>query len=496
MKFCEATSDEVKAACELAQHVFEEYSQMSDADRSSFLVRIAELLQRHKEEIGEVYCAESGLSMDRFEGEMLRTIRQLFNFSNELKSGAWRNASIDTANVNQQPAKPDLRKISVPLGPVVVFGASNFPLAYSTIGGDTAAALAVGCPVIVKAHALHAETSDIVATLVIQAAQETGMPNGVFSHLHSRSFRVGQELIQHPHVKAVGFTGSHAGGRALFDLANSRKEPIPVFAEMGSVNPVFVFPELLKDKIKKEQSAEMLANSMISGMGQFCTNPGLIFVIDNSDSAEFIDLLSKKFLNKETSTMLHVSIKERFDQGKVKMERQGVELNQSTQVHANQSVNQALGVIKGSQFIQNSEFQEEVFGPFTLIVRCTDLDEMMGCCKALNGQLTATIIALDSEIKAEQKLLFQLKNKVGRIIFNGVPTGVDISPSMHHGGPYPATTDSRFSAVGIDSFQRFVRPVAFQDCPDEFLPTELKNRNEKGILRRVDDEWTTDDVNF
>ena len=494
--FYEATFEEVQAACELAHHVFEEFSETSDADRSNFLVRIAELLQRHKEEIGEVYCAESGLSIDRFEGEMIRTIRQLINFSNELKSGAWRNASIDTANMNQQPAKPDLRKMSVPLGPVVVFGASNFPLAYSTIGGDTAAALAVGCPVIVKAHALHAETSDLVATLVIQAAQETGMPNGVFSHLHAKSFRVGQELIQHPHVKAVGFTGSHSGGRALFDLANARKEPIPVFAEMGSVNPVFVFPEFLKDKIKMEQSAEMLANSMISGMGQFCTNPGLIFVIDNSDSAEFIDLLSKKFLNKETTSMLHATIKERFDRGKVKMAHQGVDLKQSIQARGNQSVNQALGVIKGSQFIQDSELQDEVFGPFTLIVRCAEFDEMMGCCKVLKGQLTATIIALDSEIKEKQKILFQLRNKVGRIIFNGVPTGVDISPSMHHSGPYPATTDSRYSAVGIDSIQRFVRPVTFQDCPDKFLPNELKNRNAKRIMRRVDNEWTTDDVNF
>jgi NADP-dependent aldehyde dehydrogenase len=480
----------------LANNAFEEFSQMSDITRSEFLLRIADLLQLHKEKIGEIYCAESGLTKERFEVEMLRTVSQLINFSNELVSGAWRNASIDTAYVNQQPAKPDLRKFSVPLGPVVVFGASNFPLAYSTIGGDTAAALAAGCPVIVKAHALHAATSDLVASYVVQAAQVTGMPNGVFSHLHAHSFRVGQELAQHPLVKAVGFTGSHAGGRALFDLANARKEPIPVFAEMGSVNPVFVFPELLNDKNKRKQYAEMLANSMISGMGQFCTNPGLIFVFDNEDSAEFIDLLCDKFLNKETTSMLHASIKERFDQGKVKMAHQGVDLKPSIQALENQPVNQTLGVIKGSQFIQNSELQEEVFGPFTLVVRCADLDEMKDCCKVLKGQLTATVIALNSEFKAQEKLLFQLKNKVGRVIFNGVPTGVDISPSMHHGGPYPATTDSRFSAVGIDAIQRFLRPVTYQDCPDEFLPIELKNHNISHILRRVNNVWTTDDVIF
>ena len=494
--FCEATAEEVNSACDLANNAFEEFSQMNDAARSKFLLRIAELLQFRKEKIGEVYCAESGLTKDRFEGEMFRTVSQLVNFSNELVSGSWRNASIDTANVNQQPAKPDLRKMSVPLGPVVVFGASNFPLAYSTIGGDTAAALAVGCPVIVKAHALHAATSDLVATLVVQAAQETGMPDGVFSHLHSRSFRVGQELVQNPMIKAVGFTGGQAGGRALLDLANTRKEPIPVFAEMGSVNPVFVFPELLNDKNKREQYAELLANSMISGMGQFCTNPGLIFVIDNKDSAEFLDALSDKFLSKETTSMLHASIKERFDQGKVKMAHQGADLKQSLQVRVNQPVNQALGVIKGSEFIQNLELQEEVFGPFSLVVRCVDHNEMMNCCKVLKGQLTATVIALDSELKEQEKLLFQLENKVGRIVFNGVPTGVDISPSMHHGGPYPATTDSRFSAVGIDAIQRFLRPVTYQNCPDELLPAGLKNRNTTFILRRVNNVWTTDDVIF
>jgi len=497
--FCESTTIEVNAACELAYHAFEEFSQKSDDDRSKFLLRIADLLQIYREKIGEIYCAESGLTKDRFEGELFRTVRQLINFSNEVKSSSWRNASIDTANVNQQPAKPDLRKMSVPLGPVVVFGASNFPLAYSTIGGDAAAALAVGCPVIVKAHAFHAATSDLVATLVVQAAQETGMPDGVFSHLHARSFRVGQELVQHPCIKAVGFTGSHAGGRALFDLANARKEPIPVFAEMGSVNPVFVFPEFLKDKSKKEKSAEMLANSMISGMGQFCTNPGLIFVIENENSADFIALLSKAFLNKETTSMLHVSIKERFDQGKVKIERQGVDLNHSVLAAGNHSVNrvnQALGLIKGCQFIQDSELQEEVFGPFSMVIDCTDLDEMLACCKVLKGQLTATIIALESELKDQEKLLFQIENKVGRIIFNGVPTGVDISPSMHHGGPYPATTDSRFSAVGIDAIQRFLRPITYQNCPDELLPAELQNRNAMRIHRRVNNVWTTDDVIF
>ncbi len=492
--FCEATSEEVNNACVMAQQAFEEFSLLSDTARSKFLLRIVDLLVLHKEEIAEIYCAESGLTKDRFEGEMLRTVRQLINFSNELENGAWRNASIDTAN--QLTSKPDLRKMSVPIGPVVVFGASNFPLAYSTIGGDTAAALAVGCPVIVKAHALHAATSDLVATLVVQAAKETNMPEGVFAHLHAKSFRVGQELVQHPLVKAVGFTGGHVGGRALFDLANARKEPIPVFAEMGSVNPVFVFPEFLNDKSKRQQCAEMLTNSMISGMGQFCTKPGLIFVFDNQDSAEFIDLLGNTFLSKETSSMLHLSIKERFDQGKVKMENQGANLKYSIQAKGDKTVIQALGVILAKQFIDNFQFQEEVFGPFSLVVYCDDFDEMEACCEVLKGQLTATIIALDSELKSRQKMIFQLQQKTGRIIYNGVPTGVDISPSMHHGGPYPATTDSRFSAVGIDSIQRFLRPVVFQNCPDEYLPNELKNRNINNILRRVNNVWTKDDVNF
>jgi NADP-dependent aldehyde dehydrogenase len=265
--FFEATSKEVNSACELASNAFTSYSQLSDHLRALFLRRIADLLQQQKEDLQTIYCAESGLTSERFESELLRTIRQLWNFADHIEHGAWRNASIDTPNPNQHPPKPDLRKMSIPLGPVVVFGASNFPLAYSTVGGDTAAALAAGCPVIVKAHALHAATSDFVAALVVQAAKETGMPDGVFSHLHARSFHVGTALVQHPKIKAVGFTGSETGGRALFDLANNRKEPIPVFAEMGSVNPVFVLPKQLEKHA--ESWSDMLANSMISGMYEY-----------------------------------------------------------------------------------------------------------------------------------------------------------------------------------------------------------------------------------
>lgn len=492
--FCEATSEEVIAACELANHVFAEFSQMSNVSRGQFLRHIADLLQLQKENLEPIYCAESGLSTERFESELLRTLRQLYNFAELSESGAWRNVSIDTSDPNLLPPKPDLRKMSIPIGPVVVFGASNFPLAYSTIGGDVAAALAVGCPVIVKAHPLHAATSDFVAALVARAAEETGMPDGVFSHLHAQGFRVGTELVQHPFVKAVGFTGGHAGGRALFDLANKRKEPIPVFAEMGSVNPVFILPELLHEQ--KEHWSEMLANSMSSGLGQFCTNPGLLFVIDNGDTDEFLNLLSGKFLAKLSAAMLHSSIKDRFDQGKIQMEIRGAEMHQS---HVDMPANlarQALGTIRAKQFIQNPTFQEEVFGPFTLIVRCTDESDLYSCVDVLNGQLTATIFGATDEISLCKQLVINLENKVGRIIFNGVPTGVDIAPSMHHGGPYPASTDSRYGAVGIDSAQRFVRPVAYQDCPEELLPEPLRNSNQLNMPRRVNGIWTADAINF
>ena len=492
--FCEATSEEVNEACHLARAAFVEFSQLPGGARAGFLRRIAQLLRQQKDKLVPVYCAESGLSVERFESELLRTVTQLDSFATLAQEDTWRNVSIETANPGHHPPKPDLRKMSIPLGPVVVFGASNFPLAYSTIGGDTAAALAVGCSVIVKAHPLHAATSDAVATLVVQAAKETGMPDGVFSHVHAQGFHVGAELVQHPEVKAVGFTGSHGGGRALFDMANNRKEPIPVFAEMGSVNPVFILPELVHEN--KENWSEMLANSMVSGLGQFCTNPGLLFVLDNDDSDEFLRQLSDSFLSKFTSTMLHSSIKERFDQGKIKMGNRGAALQQSAVHLEDNVVGQAIGYIHAKQFMENLAFQEEVFGPFTLVVRCADVHELEACVQVMNGQLTATILGSTAEITALSGFVFALQNKVGRIIFNGVPTGVDTSPSMHHGGPYPASSDSRFGAVGIDSAQRFVRPVAFQHCPDELLPAPLKNANPLGIPRRVNGVWTSDVIKF
>ena len=492
--FCEATSEEVIEACERANQAFIEFSQLPNTSRGQFLRRIADLLQQQKENLEPIYCAESGLSPERFESELLRTLRQLYNFAELSESGAWRNASIDTSNPNQDPPKPDLRKMCIPIGPVVVFGASNFPLAYSTIGGDAAAALAVGCPVIIKAHPLHAATSDFVAALVVQAAEETGMPDGVFSHVHAKGFRVGTELVQHPFVKAVGFTGSLAGGRALFDLANNRTEPIPVFAEMGSVNPVFILPEFLQKE--KENWVEMLANSMISGLGQFCTNPGLIFVIDNEVTDEFLQMLSSDFLSKVSTAMLHSSIKDRFDQGKLQMEIHGAEMHQSLGDMSDNVARQALGAIRAKQFVQNPMFQEEVFGPFTLIVRCSDMYDLASCVDVLNGQLTASILGSRDEIRFQNQLVIKLQNKVGRIIFNGVPTGVDIAPSMQHGGPYPASTDNRFGAVGIDSTQRFVRPVAYQNCPEDLLPEPLKNKNLLNIPRRINSVWTTDAINF
>jgi NADP-dependent aldehyde dehydrogenase len=426
-------------------------------------------------------------------GERGRTVFQLRSFAELVKKGDWVEASIDTAQPDRAPIpKPDIRKMMIPLGPVVVFGASNFPLAYSTAGGDTAAALAAGCPVIVKSHPMHAGTGELVASAIIKAAERTGMPEGVFSNLNSSGIEVGVQLVQHPKVKAVGFTGSIRGGRALYDLAAKREEPIPVFAEMGSVNPVVFLPEALK--ARSEALAKTYAGSVTLGTGQFCTNPGLLFGIKGAGLDHFIKRLAEEIVLIEPGCMLHPNIIGAYEANKGKaLSQKGLQLvAEYEQEVGNNMARQAVTTVEGGTFLDNPALHQEVFGPFTMVVQCEDKAQLEAIILKLEGQLTGTLIAEEDEAIAFRGVVEALRNRVGRLIFNGVPTGVEVCPSMVHGGPYPASTDSRFTAVGINSIKRWVRPFSYQDWPNELLPAALKNENPLGIKRYINNQLSTE----
>ncbi|MGM5469458.1 aldehyde dehydrogenase (NADP(+)) [Flavobacteriaceae bacterium LMO-SS05] len=493
--FFEATSKEIDEAVELASEAFKTFRSISGEKKATFLNAIADEILALDDELIQMYCSESGLPEGRAKGERGRTIGQLRMFAELIKEGSWVEASIDTAIADRQPLpKSDVRKMNIPLGPVVVFGASNFPLAYSTAGGDTAAALASGCPVIVKSHPMHSGTGELVASAVLKAAQKTGMPDGVFSNLNSSGIEVGVQLVQHPQVKAVGFTGSIRGGRALFDLASKRDEPIPVFAEMGSVNPVIILPEALKNR--SESLAKTYASSITLGSGQFCTNPGLLLGINGESLSNFIQKLSDEILKIEPSCMLHPNIIGAYESNKQKALAQpklSIVADYSTEVQTNYA-RQTITTVEGHTFLENPTLHQEVFGPYSIVVQCENAKQLEAIISKLEGQLTGTIIGDDSEISSCQKVISALQNRVGRLIYNGVPTGVEVCPSMTHGGPYPASTDSRFTAVGIHSIKRWVRPFSYQDWPNALLPNELKNENPLGISRLVNNKLTTDSI--
>ena len=490
--FYEVTTDEIDEAVNLASEAFKTYRNISGENKANFLNAIADHIMDLGDSLIQTYCSESGLPEGRAKGERARTIAQLRMFSDLVKEGSWVNATIDTAIPEREPApKPDLRKMSIPLGPVVVFGASNFPLAYSTAGGDTAAALAAGCPVLVKSHPMHAGTGELVASAIVKAAHKTGMPNGVFSNLNSSGIEVGEQLVKHPGVKAVGFTGRINGGRALYDLAAQRDEPIPVFAEMGSINPVVILPEALKNR--NQSIAKTYASSITLGTGQFCTNPGLILGIKGDILSAFIQNLSNEIVKIEPSCMLHPNIIGAYENNKQKAITQqniSVVADYESDVQTNYA-RQTVTTVEGETFLNNSTLHQEVFGPYSMVVQCEDANQLEQIITKLEGQLTGTIIAEDKEAKNYPQIVSALQNRVGRLIYNGVPTGVEVCPSMTHGGPYPASTDSRFTAVGIHSIQRWVRPFSYQDWPNDLLPKELKNDNPLGISRLVNGVQTT-----
>jgi alpha-ketoglutaric semialdehyde dehydrogenase len=490
--FSEATTDEINEAVALASEAFKTFNKISGAKKAVFLNVIADEILALDDELISMYCSESGLPEGRAKGERGRTIGQLRSFAALINEGSWVEASIDTAQPDRQPLpKSDLRKMLIPLGPVVVFGASNFPLAYSTAGGDTAAALAAGCPVIVKSHPMHAGTGELVASAIIKAVKSTGMPNGVFSNLNSSGIEVGQTLVAHPGVKAVGFTGSIRGGRALYDLAAKREEPIPVFAEMGSINPVVILPEALVNR--GGALAKTYAASVTLGTGQFCTNPGLLLGIKGDTLSQFISDLSEEIVKIEPSCMLHPNIIGAYEKNKQKVISQlglTVTADYETAVQSNYA-RQTITTVEGKTFLENTNLHQEVFGPFSMVVQCENAAQLTTIIANLEGQLTGTLIAENAEVSKYPEVIDALQNRVGRLIYNGVPTGVEVCPSMVHGGPYPASTDSRFTAVGVNSIKRWVRPFCFQDWPHSLLPSELKNENPLGILRLVNNEQTT-----
>lgn len=489
--FYEANHEEIEAAVEKASKAFNSYSKLSHSQRASFLNTIADEIEALGEELITVYTQESGLPEGRARGERGRTMGQLRAFATLLMEGSWVEATIDTALPKREPLpKVDLRSMLMPIGPIAVFGSSNFPLAFSTAGGDTASALAAGCPVIVKSHPMHAGTGELVASAIIKAAKATNMPDGVFSNLNSSDVTVGQLLTMHPKIKGVGFTGSINGGMALYRLANQRKEPIPVFAEMGSINPVVALPKALEEK--GAYWSAQYANSITLGAGQFCTNPGLILGIKGTEFSNFVNKLSKEIEKIEPACMLHPNIYKGYLEGKQELSSQ-TNTKQIADFKGDTPPNyaaQSVVTVEASTFLENPILHREVFGPFSIVVSCTDQEELLQVIGALEGQLTGTILGTEEELKNFPELPNALMQRVGRIIFNGVPTGVEVCPSMMHGGPFPASTDSRFTSVGTSAIKRWVRPVSFQSWPEDLLPQALQNNNVLGIMRLVNGENT------
>lgn len=495
MSFNDATIQEINEVMTKAHRAFQEFKLVSGKRKGEFLRAIAQELDEAKAPVIQTAMKETNLPEPRLAGEFARTTGQLRMFASLVEEGSWVEARVDTAQPDRAPLpKPDIRKMLVPIGPVVVFGASNFPFAYSTAGGDTASALAAGCPVIVKGHPAHAETSHLVAQCVDRAVKKTKMPEGTFGHVQGKSFEVGKALVMHPFTKAVGFTGSYVGGKALFDMANERKEPIPVFSEMGSINPVFLLPSALKKRT--EEIAKMYAASITLSVGQFCTNPGLLLGVKGNDLSTFANKLGSMIKEVPPATMLHPGIASSFQKNrKEALEQRGVELvAESVKQSGPNESNPTLASVTLDDFMNNEKLREEVFGPYSLLVQGGSVEELERALDLLPGQLTATVIGDDEDLAEYAGFIVKVREKAGRIIINGVPTGVEVCPSMHHGGPFPSTTDSRFTSVGTDAIKRFARPVSFQNFPAFLLPDELKNENPLNIWRFVNSEWKKDKI--
>ena len=492
-----ATDNEVNAAMELAEVAFDSYRERTNEERAKFLERIADEIMALGDELIARAHLETGLPETRLTGERARTVNQLKLFAQLVREGSWVDARIDTAIPDRQPApRPDLRRMLIPIGPVIVFGASNFPFAYSVAGGDTASALAAGNPVVVKAHERHPGTSELTAVAIQRAAEVCRLPPGVFSMLHGLGKTVGQALVRHPFARAVGFTGSRPAGRALFDAAAARLDPIPVFAEMSSLNPVFILPEALRERGAK--IAEGLKNSVTLGTGQFCTKPGLVFGLQGTEFEQFQQSLAQLLNTVEPTTMLHAGIYDAYHKGLDRVSQtDGVKLFARSEKKSDAGKTQGETVLVAADaktFRNNPELAGEIFGPFSILISALTLAELEDIAQKLEGQLTATVHGTPGDFQKAGNLLRLLERKAGRLILNGFPTGVEVCPAMNHGGPYPATTDVRFTSVGTAAIYRFARPVCYQDFPAALLPPALRNENPLGILRIVNGKLTTDAV--
>ncbi len=486
--FPDATKEHIDTVMQDSWKAFQLYRKCSLKQRADFMRAIAGEIEKLGDELLNVAAEETHLTEARLRSERARTCFQLNSYADACEKGDWLDIRIDTAIPDKIPPKPDLRKMLVPLGPVVVFGASNFPFAYSTAGGDTASAFAAGCSVVVKAHPAHIRTSEMVAGAIQKAVTSCYLPVGVFAHIPGESFEVGKELIEHRYTKAVGFTGSFTGGRQLFDWASQRKEPIPVFAEMSSINPVFILPGKLKESA--EEVAKQYAGSITLGVGQFCTNPGLIIAIDNDDLSRFITSLSDEINKTSPADMLHAGIFKNYVERRANVLSQ-TDVETIAVATGEPLLNQGVPTIASASaeaFISNPILHQEVFGPYSLIIRCKNIDEMISVTQHIEGQLTATLMATENDLNHCGELVEKLKDICGRFVMNGVPTGVEPCLAMHHGGPYPATTDSRFTSVGADAIKRFARPICFQNWSDDMLPEELKKENPLKMLRTVNGE--------
>ena len=485
--FYSATPAEIDYAAQFASAAFATYSQASGKVKAALLRRAADGLDAHNQQLAERAHLETALPMPRLLGEVARTSGQLRLFATVVEEGSWVNARIDPALPDRKPLpRPDIRSMLRPLGPVVVFGASNFPLAFSVAGGDTASALAAGCPVIVKAHPAHPGTSEIAAQILSDAVAAEGLHSGIFSLIFDAGIEAGTALVRHPLVRAVAFTGSLRGGRALMDLAAARPDPIQCFTEMSSGNPVFILPGALRKDAAAV--AKGLFGSFTLGAGQFCTKPGIVLLPDAPESADFEQELKGQVDDSAPFALLTSGIAREYARGTEARESHVTVVANAREADAPSAFSARAKLFKSTldDLLKDPSLADEIFGPDTLLVQCTEPKDYLRAAEALDGHLTATILGDDEDLAANRELIRILGRKAGRLIFNGFPTGVEVTHAMVHGGPYPSTSDPRFTSVGSLAIYRFARPVCFQGFPEAMLPPELQEANPLGINRLRD----------
>ena len=494
--FHEATQAEIHQAALLADEAFDPFRAKAPNGIAAFLFAIADQLQELEQVLIERAHIETGLTVQRLTEEVLRAIHQARLYAQLVREGSWQMPRIDIGLPEAAPqGRPDLRTTLFPLGPVAVFGASSFPISMSVAGTDTISALAAACPVIVKAHPLHPGTSEILGTAISEAARQTAMPSGVFSLIHSTQPEVVRHLVQHPIIRAVAFTGTYQGGRALMEAASNREDPIPVFAEMGSLNPVFVLPEILQERAPK--IAEGFVQSITRACGQLCTRPGIMVAFGGKGFDQLIEVVTEHALKAPSQVMLSESIFEACREGTDRIAQTPGVLSLTPLTTGNPAEEPparhrcltntcSLFLANAKTFLAQAHLQEDVFGPVAILIRCDTEEELLALARNLSGQLAATVFGTHSDLREFPGVVRELKKRVGRLVYNGFPTDITLGHAIHHGGPYPAAMFPHFSSIGTTAIYRFVRPLCLQDCPEEQLPQELQDSNPRGLWRIVD----------